>query len=390
MSSGGLGTACYGLTKGLSNHSIDVTFVMPYAPEDAHSDHVNLISTNNMKRVKVIGVKSILKAYISSSSYSARLKKYSRHAKHKKLYGEDLFQEVERFAHHAELISQEEDFDVIHCHDWMTFPAGMMAKHVTGKPLVVHVHATEFDRTGGNSIHQHVYDIERAGMHAADRIIAVSNFTKAKIVNHYGVHPDKVTVVHNAIDIPENYGEPFKLGKKDKVVLFLGRITLQKGPDYFIYAAKKCLEFDPNLRFILAGTGDMEGRMIEKAAEMGIGDKVLFAGFISDERLDEMYRLADVYVMPSVSEPFGITPLEAIKNGTPAIISRQSGVSEILTHCLKVDFWDINQLVDRILAVLKYEELHHTLKHHGSMEIRRFNWNEPAKKCIEVYNAVRR
>jgi glycogen synthase len=388
MSSGGLGTACYGLTKGLSKQGVDVSFVLPYAPENTTADYVKLIPANNLERVKMIGVNSILQAYVTSSQYQVSLLKFNKDSKLKKLYGADLYKEVYRFSLKAALVAEHEEFDVIHAHDWLTYMAGIKAKEVSGKPLVVHLHATEFDRTGGN-VNQQVYDIERKGLHAADLIIAVSNFTKNKIVDHYGINPDKVTVVHNAVDlIYSDYGQDFKIDKKDKIVLFLGRLTMQKGPDYFIEAAKKCLDFDPDIKFVIAGTGDMEAAMIEKAASMGIGDRVLFAGFVPDKDLDKMYQMADIYVMPSVSEPFGITPLEAMKNGTPVIISKQSGVSEVISHCLKIDFWDVDQLVDRILAVLKYEELHSALKHHGDIEVRKFDWNVPASKCVDVYNRL--
>jgi glycogen synthase len=386
MSSGGLGTACYGLTRGLSNQGVEVTFVLPYGPENAEAEFVKLIPANHMKKVRLIGINSPIKAYISSDQYRNSILNLKRNANQKKLYGSDLYQEVYRFSLMAKIIAEQEVFDVIHCHDWLTYMAGIKAKEVSGKPLVMHVHATEFDRTGGN-VNQRVYDIERMGLHIADKIIAVSQFTKSKIVEHYGINPDKVVVVHNAVDLKyKHYEDNFKVANKDKIVLFLGRLTLQKGPDYFIQAAKKCLEFDPNIRFVIAGTGDMEGYIIEKTAELGISDKVLFAGFVSDNEIDRMYQMADVYVMPSVSEPFGITPLEAMKNGTPVIISKQSGVAEVVTHALKVDFWDINELVNKIISVLHYEELHNTLKHHGSMEIKKFDWNEPAKKCIAVYN----
>lgn len=388
MSSGGLGTACYGLTKGLSHQGIEVTFVLPYAPDGVKAEYVKLIPANNLEKVKMIGVNSPLHAYISSTEYRKSILNLKKNSKQRKLYGADLYQEVYRFSLMAALVAEHEDFDIIHCHDWMTYLAGIKAKEVSGKPLVVQVHATEFDRTGGN-VNQIVYDIERRGMHSADKIIAVSNFTKQKIVDHYGINPDKVVVVHNAVDLKcTHFNENFRVNKKDKLVLFLGRITLQKGPDYFIQAAKKCLEFDPNIRFVIAGTGDMEGHIIEKAAELGIADKVLFAGFVGDDNLDRMYQMADVYVMPSVSEPFGITPLEAMKNGTPVIISKQSGVSEVVTHALKVDFWDIDQLANKILGVLKYRELHDTLSQHASIEIKKFSWNDSARKCVDVYNSL--
>jgi glycosyltransferase involved in cell wall biosynthesis len=296
--------------------------------------------------------------------------------------------EVERFARAAEEIAAGETFDVIHCHDWLTFKAGVNVKRRTKKPLIVHVHATEFDRTGGNGRNEHVYNIEREGMHAADKIIAVSNFTKNMIVNNYGIDPNKVEVVHNAVEFTDYNTERRKINNYDKVVLFLGRITLQKGPDYFIESASKVLKKMSNVKFIIAGSGDMEYKMIEKAAQMGIGDKVLFAGFLEGADIDRAYKMADVYVMPSVSEPFGITPLEAMRNGTPVIISKQSGVSEVIQNCLKVDFWDTDQMANKILGVLKYGELHEEMKKNGSREIKKFSWDVPAGKCINVYRGV--
>lgn len=388
FNSGGLGTACFGLTKGLSNHNKDVIFVLPKAYPNMDADFVKLVSADVEKGLTKIGINSLIKGYMTNSDYKEfnRTVLKSKNPKHTKIYGEDLYEEVYRYAVNAKLIAENEKFDVIHAHDWLTYEAGINAKKASGKPLVIHVHATEFDRTGDNP-NQYVYDIERRGMHEADSIIAVSQLTKDRIVEHYNVPAEKVSVVHNAVEFNENRFNPetFQIKENNKIVLFLGRITIQKGPDYFLYAAKKALEHDPNITFIIAGSGDMETFIIEKAAELGISDKVLFTGFLRGQEIDKAYQMADLYVMPSVSEPFGITPLEAMRNNTPVIISKQSGVSEVLTHCLKVDFWDINQLVNKMLGVLKYQELHESLQHNGSQEVKKFNWDIPAKKCIDVY-----
>ncbi len=408
ISSGGLGTACYGLTKGLSSKGIEVTFVLPKGYAGLDPGHLNIISTDGIKldHVNFKTVDSALQGYITSSAYKNRIRKFlskgkgdAAHA----IYGHDLYQEVERYAEKARMIAQNESFDIIHAHDWMTYKAGMNVKQETGKPLVVHVHATEFDRTGGNP-NQHVYDIERQGMHYADLIIAVSNFTKDKIVQHYAVSAEKVRVLHNAVDfggmnelvsssMPNNHTNRFNAGLKnaglqpmEKTVLFLGRLTLQKGPDYFLYAAKKVLETDSRVKFIIAGSGDMEPFIIHKAAELGISRNVLFTGFLSGSDVDEAYKKADLYVMPSVSEPFGITPLEAMKNGVPVLISKQSGVSEVLSNCLKTDFWDIDDMASKMMAVLNYRTLHGALRENGNAEVKKFSWENTASNCIKIYN----
>jgi glycogen synthase len=383
--SGGLGTACYGLTKSLSKQGVSITFIAPKADPDAHN-FLKMIPAD-LSKVKFRGITSPITPYMNEKAYENEYNRYSK-SKEKTIYGKNLMLEVERFARAAEEIAIGESFDVIHCHDWLTFKAGVNVKRRTKKPLVVHVHATEFDRTGGNGRNEYVYNIEREGMHAADKIIAVSNFTKNMIVNNYGIDPNKIEVVHNAVEFTNYNTERRKINNYDKVVLFLGRITLQKGPDYFIESASKVLKKMSNVKFIIAGSGDMEYKMIEKAAKMGIGDKVLFAGFLEGADIDRAYKMADVYVMPSVSEPFGITPLEAMRNGTPVIISKQSGVSEVINNCLKVDFWDTDQMANKILGVLRYGELHEEMKINGSREIKKFSWDVPAGKCINVYRGV--
>ncbi len=375
---GGLGTACYGLAKSLSEKGVKITFVLPRPNETQHS-FVNIISPN----IKINDVDSLLVAYLTSEEYKEILKNNSQ----PNLYGRTLFTEVERFAHCAGEYAKV-PHEVIHAHDWMTFKAGIKAKKKSKKPLVVHVHATEFDRTGGHNINQHVYNIEKYGMEQADKVIAVSNYTKDMIIKHYGINPKKITVVHNGVIDEEEHIEQQIQKPFDNIVLFLGRITLQKGPDYFIEAAKKVLDFIPNTKFIIAGSGDMERTIIERAAELGISENILFTGFLRGKDIERAYKMADVYVMPSVSEPFGITALEAIKNNVPVIISKQSGVSEVINHCLKVDFWDINELTNNIVSVLKYKELKKTLEINSMKEVTDINWDKAAEKIQIVYNEL--
>ncbi len=304
-------------------------------------------------------------------------------------YSGNLFAEVERDAALASEIVREESFDVVHAHDWMTFPAAMAVAGITGKPLVVHMHSTEFDRSGVH-VDQRIYDIERRGMRDAPRVIAVSHLTKNQITQMYGIDPTNVEVVYNAIDISNGHFDPEQasIHNGEKIVLFLGRLTLQKGPEYFLAAAKKVLEVMDNVKFIMAGSGDMVRRTIEMASAMGIGHKVLFTGFLRGGDIEKVFKMADLYVMPSVSEPFGIAPLEAMSHDVPVIISKQSGVSEVLTHALKVDFWDITEMANKIIAVLRHPPLAKTLRQHGSFEVRRLSWVDAARQCVGVYEQV--
>lgn len=382
-SSGGLGTACHGLVKGLSNNNTNVIFVAPKTPK---SDRENVKLISAMGSIKLEEIDSIVTPYMSEAEYKKEIK--SMPPEKISLYGKDLFHAVHLFSLRSKRIAQKEkdNYDVIHCHDWLTYKAGIYAKQVSGKPLVVHVHATEFDRTGGNGINQNVYAFEREGMHMADKIITVSNYTKNIVVKHYGIDSNKIVVVHNAVEFNDNDFNDVNIDDGTKTVLFLGRVTLQKGPDYFIYAAKRISDLYPNVRFIVSGSGDMMPFVIQKAVDMGIGEKVLFTGFLKGPDVDRAFQMADVYVMPSVSEPFGITPLESLRNNIPVIISKQSGVSEVLKNALKVDFWDIDEIANKVISVLRHSELKEELTEQGTKEVMRFTWDEPARKCIDIYN----
>jgi glycosyltransferase involved in cell wall biosynthesis len=381
--SGGLGTACYGLTKGLARNGCQVTFVMPVTPEGAKAKFVKLIGAGNNVRIKKVD--STLKAYQTSDGYEDGYAYLPSSLK--KVYGKNLFAEVQRYATLAKKIAKDEEHDVIHAHDWMTYQASINAKKTSKKPLVVHLHATEFDRTGGHP-DARISHIEWQGLSEADRIIANSNYTKQNIIKHYKIAANKIDVVHwgiDDVDVPQ-FDTPLK---KDHIVLFLGRVTLQKGPDYFIEVAKKVLEYEPTTKFIIAGDGDMLPRVINRAAELGIADKVIFTGALTGDDVHRAFKTADVYVMPSVSEPFGLVALESLKNGTPVIISKQSGVAEVLKHALKVDFWDINEMTNKIVGVLRHQVLKEELTEHGMREVQKFNLDDPARKVIDAYHRTR-
>lgn len=300
-------------------------------------------------------------------------------------YGGDLMGDTDRYARLVVSLARTEPFDIIHAHDWLTFPAGIAMQRVTGRPLVVHVHSTEFDRSG-EKVNQVLYDIERRGMHEADRVIAVSEYTRSICISRYGVPPSKVDVVYNGVENGAMQPPPgARIESQDKIVLFLGRITMQKGPEYFIAAAKRVLEKIDNVKFVVAGSGDMARRMIELAAQMGIGHKVLFTGFLRGRDVQRVLHMADCYVMPSVSEPFGISALEALQHDVPVIISKQSGVSEVLSHVLKVDFWDTDEMANKIVAVLRHPPLSHALTTHGAFEVRGLTWDGAGERCVRVY-----
>jgi glycosyltransferase involved in cell wall biosynthesis len=382
---GGLGTACFGLTKALNKKGLKIKFILPTLPHKVNYPFVELISAD------VPFLKDeILNNYPSYEIYfQEKGKEGEGKGKSFPLYSSNLFKEIDCYAKNVSEISKHIDFDVIHSHDWLTMKAALEVKKNTNKPLIVHVHATEFDRTGGNGVNPYVYSIEKEGMEKADCVVVVSNYTKEIVKTKYNIDEDKIFVVHNGIECGEKCKEiESAIKEHNKIVLFLGRITLQKGPDYFIKAAKKVSEYVKNVKFVITGSGDMEPYVIEESARLGIADKVIFTGFLRGKEVDYMYKLADVYVMPSVSEPFGISPLEAIKNDCPVIISKTSGVSEVLSHCLKVDFWDIDQLANQIMAVISYKPLSKEMVKNGSEEIKSINWDSAADKCIDIYNQM--
>lgn len=410
---GGLGTACLGLTKGLAKQGVEVLFVMPKASGDEDQSAAKIINASDVealfdvvdveeywKNINFMEIGSNLIPYMDPEHFekevNERVKtgqreerigfknKYTFSGK----YGANLMEEVARYAIVAATIARQQKFDVIHAHDWLTYAAGIAAKKVSGKPLVIHVHATEFDRSGEN-VNQLVYDLERQGMLAADRVITVSNLTRNIVINRYGIDSAKVVTVHNAVDFQSYKDMDVEKGVKEKVVTFLGRITYQKGPEYFIEAANKVLKAYPNVRFVMAGSGDLMNRSIRRVAKLRIATHFHFTGFLKGQDVQNMFAQSDVYVMPSVSEPFGISPLEAMRSGVPTIISKQSGVAEVLKHALKVDFWDVDALADAIYGLLKYPALSRMAGRCGLEEVNTLKWENAAYLLKHIYEEVK-
>jgi glycogen synthase len=390
--SGGLGTACKDLTKGLSKLGTEITFVMPQAPDGAESDNVKIIGCNNLAdRIKIRKIGSILTPYMTSEGYLSSIKNAPKMGGKNEVYGMNLYEEVARYSEAAKFIAEEEEFDVIHVHDWMTYQAGMNAKEISGKPLIAHIHATEFDRTGGNP-NSHISHVEYTGLKAADKVIANSEFTKQNVIKHYDIDPSKIEVVHWGID-PDNphfHMEYESQMKKDgeKIVLSLGRVTVQKGVDHLVHAAKKVLEHEKNVKFMVVGDGDMLPKIIDMTVEYGISDKFIFTGWLKGADIHKAFKMADMFIMPSVSEPFGLVALESMRNGTPVILSKTSGASEVMNHCLKVDFWDVDRMANLIISMVRYPELDEEISENSYRESSKFNLEKPARKCIDIYKSV--
>jgi glycosyltransferase involved in cell wall biosynthesis len=405
--SGGLGTASYGLTKGLAKSGVEILFVMPKASGDEDSSigriinasdvasKVDVFSEKYWTNVNFLPISSSLIPYLGFEDYE-QLREESLH-KHTSVshlgekytfsgkYGVNLMEEVARYAMVAATIAKENEFDIIHAHDWLTYLAGIVAKKISGKPLVIHVHATEFDRSG-ESVNQAVYDMERLGMEEADAVMTVSNLTRNIVITKYNIPESKVFTVHNAVDFSEQTTSKIDRNIDEKIVTFLGRITFQKGPEYFIEAANKVSKRIPNVRFVMAGSGDMMHRMVKRVAKLNLGSRFHFTGFLKSDDVNKMYSYSDVYVMPSVSEPFGISPLEAMRSGVPVIISNQSGVSEVLKHALKVNFWDVDALADSIYALLTYKGLNSMITKYGFEEVNSFSWDGVARLVKKIYS----
>ena len=412
---GGLGTACEGIVKGLAHNGVETLFVMPNASGDEDQSATTILNASDVavqnvsstveefiNKVKFMYVDSNIVPYVDPDEYFEAIEKmrkegltqttvgFGQKFKFSGKYGANLMEEVSRYAQVGGTIAMQhiDEFDVIHAHDWLTYLAGIAAKELTGKPLVVHVHATSYDRGDEKHIDTRVLDIETRGMLAADRVVTVSDLTRNIVINKYGIDPAKVVTVHNAVDFSGRENIEVERGVRDKVVTFLGRITFQKGPEYFIDAAAKVLKRTKNVRFVMAGSGDMMNRAISQVARLGIADRFHFTGFLRGAEVQKMFALSDVYIMPSVSEPFGISPLEAMRTGVPSIISHQSGAAEVLKYALKVDFWDVDALADDIYALVSYPALTSFASKEGYDEVNELKWNGATAKLKKVYESL--
>lgn len=407
---GGLGTASYGITKGLSlQPDMHITFCLPRPWGDEDKSFMNIIGMSetpivwrdvNYDYVKSrIGNKMDPQLYYDLrdhiyADFNYRLTDDLGCIEFSGRYPENLQDEINNYSIVAGVIARQQEFDIIHAHDWLTYPAGIHAKNISGKPLVIHVHATDFDRSRGN-VNPTVYGIEKDGMDHADCIMCVSELTRQTVINHYHQDPAKVVTMHNAVyplsdsilQMVHERRESHK-DRKEKVVTFLGRITMQKGPEYFVEAASQVLQRTRNIRFCMAGSGDMMNAMIEMVAQRGIADRFHFPGFMKGKQVYEALADSDVYVMPSVSEPFGISPLEAMQCGVPSIISKQSGCAEILDKCIKTDYWDINAMSDAMYSLCTNPSLHTYLKEEGKKEVDQITWEKVGKRIYDIYNSL--
>lgn len=403
---GGVGMVCYELAKQLSDLGIYVDYVMPYAPDSVKPRFLQLINASEQvtpedlisEHISITRVPSLLAAYQTQEEYVQTLKsigvqKGERSADHtRKLYGENLLEEIEMFAQRMHVLLHRgyfQNIDVIHAHDWTTLRAGAVLKRATGKPFIAHVHITEVNKNAGLGVNMAVYEIEREGLFAADKIVAVSHAIKKTLMEHYGIPAEKIEVIHNGgveMEPVQDHGLEFK--GDNKVVSFLGRVTGMKGPEHFVEMAAKVLAHCPKTKFVMGGTGDKLQACIDKAKSLGISDKFYFHGFYDRADANKFFDLSDVFVLPSHMEPFGVTPLEAMIKDTPTVITKQSGVAEVLDHCFKVDFWDVEKMASQVIALLKFPKLHQHMKEYGREEASALTWDKPAQHCISLYHQL--
>jgi glycosyltransferase involved in cell wall biosynthesis len=379
--SGGLGVACYQMCKSLSARGVDIEFIVPYTADHSEIDFMKVTAATPQTAVQV------LKSGIAYDSFKYLLADGSEETI-------GLFNQTERFVLAVEQLATLGEFDIIHAHDWLTFRAALRAKEISGKPLITHVHATEFDRAGGKNGNPLVHEIEYMGLLLADQIIAVSQLTKDIIVNEYDIPADKIEVVHNSLDISihqttgsDNVYRYIQLMQKNgyRVVSNIGRLTIQKGLYNLLLAAKEVVAKNPKTLFLIVGSGEQYQELLQLSADLGISRNVIFTDFQRGKRLRDAFSVADLFVMPSVSEPFGLTPLESIGYGTPALVSKQSGVSEVLTNCLKVDFWDVNEMANQITAVMQNDSLRDELQKQAYGEFLRLSWDKASHKLVSFY-----
>lgn len=388
FNSGGLGVACEGLTKALSASGVDLTFVLPFKIPVAASWCRFVFANQSTTFTSEAQIKTLFAGYQSHSDIV-----YTQKYGLPKNISGNLVERVRAYAQNAGAVAESVEHSVIHAHDWLTYPAGIAAKEVSGKPLVAHVHATEFDRSGGDNVNREIFEVEREGFRRADMIVTVSGRTREKVIEKYNISPHKVKVVYNGIEfnstqasIEHNLDRLKREG--NSIVLYVGRITLQKGPEYFVDMAQRVLAYEPKTFFVVSGSGDMEGEMIRRVANSGLSDRFIFCGFLRGDELAKVYKAADIFVMPSVSEPFGLVPLEAMIADVPVLISKESGVSEILSTALKSHFWDIDDMTDKVISVLRYKKLKSHLQTHGKEEVKTIHWKKAADTLISVYNSL--
>jgi glycosyltransferase involved in cell wall biosynthesis len=388
FNSGGLGVACEGMSKALASSGVHLTFVLPFKIPISAS-WCKFVFADESDLINEVQMRNLFAGYQSHSINSTEVKKYGLPA----FISGSLMERVRAYSLKAGSIAKKNKHSIIHAHDWLTYPAGIAAKEASGRPLVAHIHATEFDRSGSDNVNQDIYNIELEGFRRADKIVAVSERTKNKVVSKYGIPPEKVKVVYNGIEfhnnseiIEHNLDELKRSG--NKIVLFVGRITLQKGPDYFVSMAERVLAHEPNTFFVVIGSGDTEGQMIRMVASRGLSSKFIFCGFLRDKELDRVYKAADMFVMPSVSEPFGLVPLEAMISGVPVLVSKESGVSEILSTALKSHFWDIDDMADKVISVLRHKKFKNHLSTNGQEEVKAIHWKKAADSLISLYNSL--
>lgn len=379
--SGGLGVACYQLCKALSRKGADIEFILPYKA-DHGIDFMTVTAAHPQ------GVTEILKSGIAYDSY-----KYIFQDGHAETH--DIYSQVRMYEDAVSRLVREREFDIVHAHDWLTFRAALRAKQTLGCPIVLHVHSVERDRAGGTAGNPLCREIEGISFMMADRVVAVSQHTKDMIIADYDIPADKIEVVHNSID-PEMF-EPLDNDNTYKylaamkaqgyrVVVAVSRLTVQKGLPNLLHAAKEVVYRHPKTLFLIVGSGEQYFELLSLAGDLGIAKNVLFTGFQRGKRWRDAYAIGDLFVMPSISEPFGLTALEAIGYGTPSLISRQSGVSEVLQNALKVDFWDINEMANKITAVMQNDSLRDTLHYNSYQEFDRLNWNKAADKLLGIYS----